>query len=327
MKRLYLALVSAFLVGLAACTPENNPIVNPEDNNSTDNKQEVVATAIALNKHELTLEKGGNEVLYVTFTPENTTKKDLTWVSSNKSVAEVTDGIVVGVDVGATEIIVKCGDLVDRCAVVVELVPEGAVDLGLSVYWAECNLGASTPEDYGDYYAWGETEPYYSSLDPLTWKDGKTGYNWISYKWCNGSNTTLTKYNTNSLYGTVDNKTALDLEDDVAHVKLGGNWRMPTEAEWTELKNKCIWIWTTQNGVNGRKVTGPNGNSIFLPATGLWTRTDFLYAVEYGGYWTSSIDPRSESTYLAWSENFNPDDVYRLGIYRYYGHSIRPVCE
>ena len=109
-----------------------------------------------------------------------------------------------------------------------------AVDLGLSVKWAWFNLGASLPEEYGDYYAWGETEPYYSSLDPLTWKDGKeAGYYWLSYKWCMGSGDTMTKYCTESTYtygynGFTDGKTVLNLEDDAAHVNLGGKWRMPT---------------------------------------------------------------------------------------------------
>ena len=92
-----------------------------------------------------------------------------------------------------------------------------AVDLGLSVKWASCNVGATTPEDCGDYYAWGEIEE-------------KENYDWSTYKWCNGSYDTQTKYCTNSSYGTVDNKTTLDLEDDVAHVKWGGSWRMPTKA-------------------------------------------------------------------------------------------------
>ena len=137
------------------------------------------------------------------------------------------------------------------------------VDLGLSVKWATCNMGASSPEEYGDYYAWGETET-------------KSTYDWNTYKWCKGSENTLTKYCTDSDYGTVDNKTVLDPEDDVAHVKWGGNWRMPTDAEIEELRENCIWKWTTQNGKNGYKVTSKkNGNSIFLP---LRRDTAFTYA-------------------------------------------------
>ncbi|MBO7112331.1 MAG: hypothetical protein J6V75_00065, partial [Bacteroidaceae bacterium] len=119
------------------------------------------------------------------------------------------------------------------------------VDLGLSVKWATCNVGASKPEEYGDYYAWGETEP-------------KTTYDWSTYKWCKGSSATMTKYCNNSSYGNngfTDTKTTLDPEDDVAHVKWGGNWRMPTISEFEDLINNCTWTWTTQNGVNGYKVT------------------------------------------------------------------------
>ena len=129
-----------------------------------------------------------------------------------------------------------------------------AVDLGLpsGIKWATCNVGATKPEEFGGYYAWGETEE-------------KDDYSWGTYKWCNGSSTTMTKYCIDSSYGTVDNKTVLDLEDDVAHVKWGGSWRMPTRAEQEELRNNCTWTWTTQNAVNGYKVTSKtNGNSIFL---------------------------------------------------------------
>ena len=92
---------------------------------------------------------------------------------------------------------------------------------------------------------------------------------WTAYKWYNGSSSSFTKYNTKSIWGKVDNKTVLDPKDDVAHVKLGGSWRMPTDAEWMELKNNCTWTWTTQNGINGYKVTSnKNGASIFLPAAG-----------------------------------------------------------
>ena len=101
------------------------------------------------------------------------------------------------------------------------------VDLGLSVKWATCNMGASSPEEYGDHYAWGETET-------------ESTYDWNTYKWCKGSKNTLTKYCTDSDYGTVDNKTVLDPEDDVAQVKWGGNWRMPTDAEIEELRENCI---------------------------------------------------------------------------------------
>ena len=136
----------------------------------------------------------------------------------------------------------------------------GYVDLGLpsGILWATCNVGASRPEEYGDYFAWGETEP-------------KESYDWSTYKWCNGNYNRLTKYCTNSSYGYngfVDNKEVLEPEDDAAYVNWGSSWRMPTHNQLGELKTQCTWTWTTRNGVNGYLVTGPNGNTLFLPAAG-----------------------------------------------------------
>ena len=204
-----------------------------------------------------------------------------------------------------------------------------AVDLGLpsGVKWADFNLGATKPEEFGDYYAWGETEPYYSSLDPLTWKEGKeAGYDWASYRWCMGTDNTMTKYCSNSSYGYesfTDAKTVLDPEDDAAHENLGGNWRMPTDAEWTELRENCTWTWTTQNGVSGRLVSGTNGNSIFLPAAGNRTTVSIYNAGAHGNYWSSSIYSfrSSDARYVG----FSSGDVGRFNYYRCDGKPIRPV--
>ena len=188
------------------------------------------------------------------------------------------------------------------------------VDLGLSVKWATCNVGATTPEGYGYYFAWGETRT-------------KTTYNWSTYKYCNGTSTTMTKYCTSSSYGTVDNKTTLELTDDAARVNWGGSWRMPTKAEQDELRdtNNCTWTWTTQNGVNGYKVTSKkNGNSIFLPAAGYCSYSDLLSAGSVGNYWSSSL-----STGLSFNASdvyFVSDNVNWLGNYRYYGRCVRAVC-
>ena len=185
------------------------------------------------------------------------------------------------------------------------------VDLGLSVKWATCNVGATSPEEYGDYYAWGETEP-------------KTTYNWNYYKWCSGSSTTLTKYNTSSEYGTVDNKTVLDPEDDAAAVNWGGAWRMPTDAEWTELRENCTWTWTTKNGVNGYEVKGTNGNSIFLPAAGYYSDTYGLSNAGIDGcYWSSSLYTDGPSRAL--DVDIRSDGVYRNDSLRFSGQSVRPV--
>ena len=190
------------------------------------------------------------------------------------------------------------------------------VDLGLpsGIKWAICNVGANTPEDYGDYFAWGETEP-------------KDNYSSSTYKWCNGSSSTITKYCTRSSYGTVDNKTVLELEDDAAHVNWGGNWRMPTKAEYDELKNKnnCTWEWTRQNGVKGYKVTSVvNGNSIFLPAAGSRYYDNLSGAGSYGDCWSSSLSTDGNHAYYV---NFDSGYVGCPGGSRYAGRSVRAVCE
>ncbi|MBQ9548389.1 MAG: hypothetical protein IJV01_04425 [Bacteroidales bacterium] len=214
---------------------------------------------------------------------------------------------------------------------------EDVVDLGLSVKWRSWNMGATKPEEYGDYYAWGETEPNYmdghSQDNPcINWRDGKTGYTWGSYKWCNGTDSSMTKYCTNRSYGSVDNKTVLDPEDDVAHVKLGGKWRTPTDAEWTELRNSCTWTWTRNyngTGVAGRivtsKKTGYTDKSIFLPAAGCRYNTNLCDVGSNGGYWSSSLN--TGSPYCACEVFFDSGGVYSGSSHRYAGSSVRPVME
>ena len=180
------------------------------------------------------------------------------------------------------------------------------------MYWASCNIGAITPEEYGDYYAWGETEP-------------KEDYSWSTYKFGTSSSGPFSKYNTISSYGSIDNKMVLEPEDDVAHVKLGGKWRMPTVAEWTELRENCTWTWTTQNGVNGRLVTASNGNSIFLPAAGGRGDTILGTVGSYGYYWSSSLHPVSPTG--AWYFHFGSGSAGRNGYRRCVGLSVRPVSE
>lgn len=206
------------------------------------------------------------------------------------------------------------------------------IDLGLpsGLKWATCNVGANKPEEYGDYFAWGETEPYYteghSQDNPCSnWKTNKTGYNWASYNWCNGSNGTLTKYCISSSYGTVDNKTVLDPEDDAAHVNWGGNWRMPTKEEQDELRNNCTWTWGSQNGVSGYTVVGPNGNSLFLPAAGGRDYSSLYDVGSFGDYWSSSL--RSGDSNYAYYLSFLSLGVHWNSNLRYFGYAVRPVCQ
>lgn len=190
-----------------------------------------------------------------------------------------------------------------------------AIDLGLSVKWASFNLGATKPEEYGEYFAWGEIEP-------------KENYSWSTYKWCmNSSSLQLIKYCNNSSYGYnefTDNKTVLDPEDDAAAIALGGGWRMPTKAEQDELRNSCTWTWTSKNGVNGRLVTGVNGNSIFLPAAGSRADTDLNGTGSYGGFWSSSLKADNQSlAYYVFFNSFNVD--WYCDTDRYRGQCVRPV--
>ena len=170
------------------------------------------------------------------------------------------------------------------------------VDLGLSVKWATCNVGANSPEEYGDYFAWGEISP----------KDSYTSDNCLTY------GVSMTDIAGNPQY-------------DAATANWGGAWRMPTMAEQDELRNNCTWEWTKLNGVNGRKVTGPNGNSIFLPAAGYRYGTSSSSVGSFGSYWSST--PYGDDGSSANRLYFESADYGWDWYYRYRGQSVRPVLE
>lgn len=171
------------------------------------------------------------------------------------------------------------------------------VDLGLpsGLKWATCNVGASSPSDYGNYYAWGETSPKssYTEGNCATWEQ-----------------------NIGDIAGT---------SRDAARQNWGGSWRMPTHAEFGELINNCTWTWTTQNGHNGYKVTGPNGNSIFLPAAGCPYGASSYHVGSDGFYWSST--PYGSSTQRAYIFSFDSGIRNRFWDSRYHGQSVRPVSE
>lgn len=192
------------------------------------------------------------------------------------------------------------------CMMMVSFKPDGSdghegngyVDLGLSVKWATCNVGATSPEDYGNYYAWGETST----------KSSYTSDNSKTYGKSMGED-----IKGNSNY-------------DAARAKWGGSWRMPTDAEMQELIDKCTWKWTTQNGVNGYNVKGPNGNYIFLPAAGYRYGSSLNLAGSGGGYWSSTPSGNDYDSY-AYYLDF---DSGNQGVYegsRDIGQSVRPVVE
>jgi hypothetical protein len=185
------------------------------------------------------------------------------------------------------------------------------IDLGLSVKWATFNVGATKPEEYGHHFAWGETKP-------------KTSYDWYTYKWCNGTGTSLTKYIISRSDGTLDSKNVLDKTDDAAAVNWGDNWRMPTYDEMSELLTLCFWTWTTLNDVNGFMVTSrKNGNSIFLPAAGCRYGKIHNFVGRCGNYWSSSLTDNTSSYAL----ELTFQSTRESGRYtsRYYGNSVRPV--
>ena len=192
----------------------------------------------------------------------------------------------------------------------------GYVDLGLSVKWATCNIGATQPEHYGDYYAWGETQT-------------KDTYNWTTYQWCNSADTMLTKYCASTKYGTVDYLTTLERTDDAAAL-WGENWHMPTEEEWEELRTQCTWHWITINNVSGYKIIGKNGNSIFLPAAGYRINNKVQGLNSQGSYWFNILYtdlPRYAQDISFEFKSTNSPSVVVGYNGRYCGLPIRPVCD
>ena len=198
------------------------------------------------------------------------------------------------------------------------------VDLGLSVKWASCNLGASKPTEYGGYYQWAGTTDVSDTGIYLDWSN-------CPYHVGSSSYSSWMKYNTSPLWGTPDNKTVLVAKDDAASVVLGGKWRIPTAEEWTELLNtdNCSWTWTTIDGVNGCKVQskkpGYTDNWIFLPAAGWRIYDDFDSVGFRGSYWSSSL--YTDTPGRAYSMFFSSSSFYRSYDGRYGGNSVRPVSE
>ena len=180
-------------------------------------------------------------------------------------------------------------------------------DLGLSVKWATCNVGANSPEEYGSYFAWGETETkkeYYSS-------------NSVTY----GLSISELKFQ-----GIIDGDHNLTPSHDAATANWGGTWRLPTKAELEELVNRCTWERTTQNGVKGCRVTGPNGNNIFLPAAGFRDGSSLTFDGSLGGYWSSTryVNIYNGSAYyLSFHGGGENVDYYN----RYNGFTVRPITE
>lgn len=194
------------------------------------------------------------------------------------------------------------------------------VDLGLpsGTLWATCNVGAESPEEYGDFFAWGETAT-------------KDTYNWSTYKYCRGREDQLTKYccfnaaigYVYGYHGYSDDLTILQPEDDVATMNWGDEWRMPTYEEGMELCQNTTSTWVTRNGIKGMLFTGSNGNSLFILAAGCKTDDKLFFVGECGYYWLSSLHATVPS--IAWFISFNTRSCGNNCYSRYYGMSVRPV--
>lgn len=268
----------------------------------------VAVTGVTLDKTSLDLNLGKSETLTATVTPSNASDKTVTWSSSNTAVATVSsEGVVTGVKAGTATITVTTNDggKTATCAVTVNtsVVQLEAVDLGLSVKWANKNVGSDRPENVGDYISWGETAP-------------KENFAWDTYKW--GQSTShLTKYVWRATFGTVDNRNVLLPDDDAATVNLGGKWRLPTRKEAQELIDQCTYVEKNQNGVSGFEFTGKNGKTLFFPITCMMigsgladeSETSALFwlkdlNVSNNNSWGASFGCHATKRFLAWTNRY-----------------------
>lgn len=278
------------MAALASCKKEDTVPAN------------IPVTGVELDITELELEIGKTATLTASVLPEDATDKNVIWSSSALETVSVDEnGTIEGIAAGNAIITVTTADggKTAECAVTVTLTINGHeyVDLGLSVKWATSNVGADNPWDYGDYFAWGETEQ----------KKEYTAETSLTY------NVEMPDISGNPEY-------------DIARLKWGGTWRMPDGEEMNELMDECTWEWTAEHGINGAKVTGPNGNSIFLPAAGFRKFTSLYFLGERGSYWSSA--PAEDGPEYARSLDFDDNAVlYWFTSERFYGSTVRPVTD
>lgn len=283
----------------------------------------VPTESISLDISSKTIKQYEEIVLNATILPEDATDKSILWSSSNTSVATVDKNGKVsgGPQEGSATITASAGSLSASCEITV-ISCYDPVDLGLSVEWASFNVGANKPEETGNFYAWGETttKPKYNAQHYkfYEWDDYNTRY-WI------------TKYNDNPNRGHVDNKTVLEAEDDAARANWGGNWRIPTKAEFEEIlnPNNCSWTWTIVNGQDGYEVKSKiNGNSIFLPAAGHMIGNDhanYNCGYDFGAYWSANLIPENNGDREVWYLMFNTNGALMDSCGRAGGLSVRAV--
>lgn len=308
-------------------------------------------TDVVLSHNYLRIQVGTRLILQAAVSPDNAANAKCSWSSDNEDVVSVTTydyysdppiAFVEGLSAGKTVVraaSVSDKDVTDECEVeVYSPMKIEVVDMGLSVGWANANLGSTAIEDIGDYFAWGETSPQYYTLTPPIWKFPSYYclYDWDTYH-LGGNPLTLNKYNTKERNGKVDNLTVLELEDDAAHAILGEKWRMPTAAEWEELFENSTLTWISDDNRKGCLVTSTvNGNSLFFPYSGYYrsqivyhgsTVTINAYAedIDNGYYWSSSlVDP----PYCAYAALFSSSYVLQYNyLERCCGCVIRPVMQ
>mgnify|MGYP002624805157 CR=1 FL=1 len=306
-----------------------------------------LVTGITVSPASLTLDVGETAAIAATAWPADADNKEVEWSSSDEAVAVVGDFFgtitVMAKGYGSCTITATAKDgsgVKGTCKVTVKetgINGHAYVEIG-GLKWATMNVGASTVAGsystcYGDYYAWGETEPYYedgyADENPQThWKTGKTGYDWASYQWTTDGGSSFTKY-TGSDYDT------LQAADDAATAAYGSPYRMPTDAEFQELLNasNCDGEWVANylsTGVNGYLFTGKKSGyesqKLFLPAAGYRYYT-YLFSVGSGDSYWSSAPGSGDNPNYAWFVYFSSGKVYRLGNDRCVGHSVRPVSE
>ncbi|MBO7466777.1 MAG: Ig-like domain-containing protein [Bacteroidaceae bacterium] len=273
-----------------------------------------MVTSINLSMTKTVLGLNESVILTATVLPETASNRNVTWSSSNEDVAYVRNGKVVPFSCGTAIITCEAADGSGVKAICkVNVANTEYVDLNLpsGTLWAKCNIGATNPEDYGDYYAWGEIAGY---------NDGKTEFSLETYFDKDENGNPYKKYNNDG--GLLE----LILEDDAAYMNWGPAWRMPSLEQFEELLNNeyTTTEWTTMNGIYGRKITSKtNENSIFFPAAGDYEGITFNYGGKRGLYWSRTLTLSGD--YVAWFMGFYSNDISINNTYRESGLSVRPV--
>ncbi len=271
-------------------------------------KKEIPTESITLKQNSIVLYAGQTAQLEATVTPADATGS-VAWYSLDPEVVTVQNGKVSMVSGGTTTVVAISGDKIAYCEVLVDATT--VVDLGLSVKWADRNVGMDYPDSRIEYYAWGETET-------------KEEFTLDNYKWYVDKE--FTKYNTREGWGIVDNNLVMDIEDDVAHVRVGGKWRMPTKENFEELLENCVWEFAEVGGKNGCKVTGKTGNSIFFPFDGGQDGNVPTGVDNTGYYWTTDLNSETPSCAVSVVIRSSTRKFYEKAP-RNYGLSVRPVCD